>query len=197
MRSELMRLLKSARSNGKTRGREVTIALGELERLWVECDGRCALTKIPFDLTPFAGKRRPFAVSLDRIDPMIGYTSGNCRLVCASVNYAMSDWGLGVLQTIAVALMEHNPGEARPGGRGFRGVVTREKQGRTIYEANISTPRGRIYLGRFNNGWEAHMAYRDAAGRLKRGESIAKRREKLHQDSQQHLEQSEKLPLSA
>jgi hypothetical protein len=152
-----------------------------LEALWLECGGRCLLSGIEFDMTPFSGKRRPFAPSIDRIDPSRGYSKGNCRLVCVAVNYAMSDWGLAVLKRIAVAILERNPSDNIPGGNGFRGVVTRMEKGRTVYEATVSTPRGRIYLGRFPTGWDAHMAYREARARMDAGMPILKRRE-VHQD---------------
>jgi hypothetical protein len=55
------------------------------------------------------GKRRthPYAPSLDRIKPELGYIKSNVRLICFAVNRARSDWGDEVLLTIASGLVKH------------------------------------------------------------------------------------------
>ncbi len=177
MNQELRRIFKSIRSNCKARGKTSDLTYDELVQLWNESGGKCMLTGIDFDLTPFSGKRRPFAASIDRIDPALGYSKANCRLVCTAVNYAMSDWGLAVLRKIAHAIIERDPGDYVPGGRGLKGVTTRRERGRTVFESNISTPRGRIYLARFPTAWDAHKAYLTAQREVRSGQPIQKRRE--------------------
>lgn len=67
---------------------------------------RCALTDIPFDLSPASGARRPFAPSIDRPDSSRGYADDNARIVCVAVNIAMNQWGEDVLYRLAGALVD-------------------------------------------------------------------------------------------
>lgn len=65
-----------------------------LTGLWVTQDGRCAVTDVPMTHVQGAGRRIWTNVTVDRIDPDVGYVEGNVRLVCKAVNYmknAMSD----------------------------------------------------------------------------------------------------------
>ena len=63
---------------------------------WKHCEGRCAVSGLEFSETQVGGgkARRPYAPSLDRIDPRRGYEPDNVRLVCAVANFAMNAWGL-------------------------------------------------------------------------------------------------------
>lgn len=49
--------------------------------------GHCAVTGVKFEWRYF-GHNNPLAPSLDRIDPRIGYTDSNCRLVSWIFNRA-------------------------------------------------------------------------------------------------------------
>lgn len=51
---------------------------------------------------------RPFMPSIDRTNSAKGYTAGNCRLVCVAANFAMNEWGQGVLHKLAVAYVKHH-----------------------------------------------------------------------------------------
>lgn len=56
----------------------------------------CAVTGVPIDFAadrPEAGKRKPWAPSLDRITPSLGYVPGNVRVTTVAANYAMNEWG--------------------------------------------------------------------------------------------------------
>lgn len=84
----------------------------ELHREWLApklVKGTCEMTGIRLERgTNTKGHRtHPFAPSLDRITPKLGYTKENTRLVCFAVNRAMSDWGEDVLIEIAEKLIEH------------------------------------------------------------------------------------------
>lgn len=71
--------------------------------------GRCQLTGLPFDLRMTAlgrGPRNPFAPSLDRIVPRLGYTDQNCRVILMAVNTAIGCWGEGVTEHIIRAWIE-------------------------------------------------------------------------------------------
>ena len=70
--------------------------------------GVCELTGLKIErVAPGNYRTHPFAPSLDRIVPALGYTKDNVRLVCFAVNRARSDWGDEVLMTIARALVKH------------------------------------------------------------------------------------------
>lgn len=68
--------------------------------------GHCEVSGLPFDLgRPRAGRRAPFAPSLDRIDCDKGYIAGNVRLVCVIANCALGDFGEAALETFARAFL--------------------------------------------------------------------------------------------
>ena len=69
--------------------------------------GTCELTGISLErLSPGQHRTHPYAPSLDRIEPALGYTKPNVRLVCFAVNRARSDWGDEVILRIAQALVK-------------------------------------------------------------------------------------------
>lgn len=101
------RLYCQARATARSRGVEFSLTLEEIAQLGKLADGRCQVTKIPFEFRFTEDeRRRPWAPSLDRIDPRKGYTLENCRLVCVAVNIAMNDWGVELLLKIGRALKE-------------------------------------------------------------------------------------------
>ena len=53
----------------------------------------CEITQHPFTWDT----RSPTSLSIDRIDPLKGYTKDNIRFVCWWVNAAMGNWGLDTL----------------------------------------------------------------------------------------------------
>lgn len=76
-----------------------------LRELWESQGGRCAVTRLPFDLRPYESlKRNPYQPSLDRIDSKQGYVKTNVRFVLFAVNIALNEWGLEVFGPIAEAL---------------------------------------------------------------------------------------------
>lgn len=74
-------------------GMECDVTAHDLDAMLVDTGWRCAVSGIPFD-PPGKG---PFAPSVDRIDASRGYQSGNVRVVCNIVNYAMNEWGEAAL----------------------------------------------------------------------------------------------------
>ena len=66
---------------------------------------KCSITGLPFDYRPRSKKdgwhKNPYAPSPDRIDRSVGYTPRNVRIVLASVNIAINEWGLDHLKIIA------------------------------------------------------------------------------------------------
>lgn len=63
---------------------------------------RCQLTGIEFYAKPPArGKIDPYAPSIDRIVPSLGYVPGNVRIVVRAVNTMLLDWGAEVFEQVA------------------------------------------------------------------------------------------------
>lgn len=98
-------LLNYARDRSKRQG----LAF-DLDREWLAAKlavGTCELTGVGLErLSPGQHRTHPYAPSLDRIEPALGYTKPNVRLVCFAVNRARSDWGDEVLLRIAQALVK-------------------------------------------------------------------------------------------
>jgi len=70
--------------------------------------GVCELSGLPIErVAPGNHRTHPFAPSLDRKEPTMGYKKSNVRLVCFAVNRARSDWGDEVLLTIANGIVKH------------------------------------------------------------------------------------------
>lgn len=101
------RMFLQKQASARRQGVEFSLTFEELTQIVKVADGRCQITKIPFEVRFSEGERRRlWAPSLDRIEPRKGYTFDNCRLVCAAVNMAMNDWGIEVLLKIGRALKE-------------------------------------------------------------------------------------------
>lgn len=81
----------------------------DLDAQWVEQKikaGRCEVTSLPFELDARGNNRQhPFAPSLDRKDPSLGYTKANVRVVVWIHNLAKSDWDDACVLQYAQALV--------------------------------------------------------------------------------------------
>lgn len=81
-----------------------------IDRLLVDQKWRCAVSGLILH-APTARMAKgyavdPFAPSLDRIVPAVGYIPGNLRVVCNIVNAALNDWGIDNLMILIRALRE-------------------------------------------------------------------------------------------
>ena len=54
--------------------------------------GYCEVTKLPFNLEFGSTSRRPFAPSVDKINPRGNYTIENCQMVCFIYNVAKGEF---------------------------------------------------------------------------------------------------------
>ena len=83
----------------------------DMATLWDCCQGRCAITRLPFteEKIGTGAAKRAFAPSLDRINPEKPYTVDNCRLVMVAVNFALNRWGDEVYLKLARASVEAAP----------------------------------------------------------------------------------------
>jgi hypothetical protein len=99
-------LVRAANQRNRARGSGDTFTLDDLKVLWVECGGRCSVSRLPFSLIAVGDgqARRPFAPSLDRKDRHQPYTRNNVRLVTSVANFAMNSWGLDPVLVLASAM---------------------------------------------------------------------------------------------
>jgi hypothetical protein len=99
------RLFNSARRRSKESGVEFTITREFV--LKKVMSGMCEMTGLPFSFAHMGSKQgtHPFAPSLDRIDPIKGYTPENSRLVLWGVNCAKNHFDDATVLTIAKAIV--------------------------------------------------------------------------------------------
>jgi hypothetical protein len=101
------RVLSITQRRAKERGIEFDLDLQwfmkELHRL----NSCCSVSGMPFDFTRSTGQWRvnPSAPSIDRISNTYGYTRTNSRLVLASVNIAINEWGYEHFLKVAEAVV--------------------------------------------------------------------------------------------
>jgi len=71
-----------------------SIATEDVEHLWKQQDGRCALSGIAMYLPENSSgwTKSPTRVSLDRIDSSVGYEPDNIQLVTCMANYCKHTW---------------------------------------------------------------------------------------------------------
>lgn len=103
VRGRLSSTLDAARTRAVKKTYEYNLTLDWLVNMYEKQDGKCILTGMPFVLDRNEdGNRyqRPYAPSIDRIDPSKGYTKDNVRLVCVIVNLALNRFGEDVFSNM-------------------------------------------------------------------------------------------------
>lgn len=91
-------ILTLVRRSARSRGLENALSEHDVAIIVRRAGGRCEVSGIAFNGEREPGQRiRVYAPSMDRIDSAMGYTFGNCRLVCAGVNVALNRFGEGLL----------------------------------------------------------------------------------------------------
>lgn len=87
-------MLCSAATRARKQNVPFDLTLDYLLELHEMQHGVCAVTGLLMNVaSEKIGRSRPFAPSLDRIEPRQGYMKGNVRFVCWAVNMALSQWG--------------------------------------------------------------------------------------------------------
>lgn len=83
-------LVSRTKRYSKEKGLPFDIDADYLVQLYNGQQGKCAITKMPLNLTRGYG-RQPDSLSLDRKLPVDGYTKGNVRFICDAINVMKSD----------------------------------------------------------------------------------------------------------
>lgn len=113
-------LIYSVRTNARTKGVPCTLALDDLRSMLDRSDNRCAVSGVRFEYSRAQGERfRPWAPSVDRINPRDGYVPANCRIVCAYVNLAMNHFGEATFRAIALYVAGSIRRSKKPPKRGI------------------------------------------------------------------------------
>jgi hypothetical protein len=81
-------IVNQARANAKRTDREFNITGEQIEGLYWEQQGACALSGLPMQHHPAFGDMN---VSIDRIDSELGYVIENIQLVCWRINLLKND----------------------------------------------------------------------------------------------------------
>jgi hypothetical protein len=98
-------LVSAANARNRVLGSQDLFSIADLRGAWKRCDGRCAVSGLPFNLGVVGDgqAKRPFAPSLDRINRHMPYQRDNVRLVVSIANFAMNAWGETPLLVLASA----------------------------------------------------------------------------------------------
>lgn len=98
-------LWKSCRKSAVSRKLQFSLTVEDVESMLKRSSRRCEVTGIPFSNAAHDGMRiRPWRASVDRLNSSIGYSPENCRLVCASVNIAMNQFGETFFHSLVIKL---------------------------------------------------------------------------------------------
>ena len=100
-----MRLL-GCKQRAKDKNIEFDLSQEFLKELWDKQNGLCALSKIAMTYKLDEG-RIYTNVSVDKINPNLGYTKDNVQLVCMAVNQMKSDLRIEELYMFCEALLKH------------------------------------------------------------------------------------------
>lgn len=106
----LLKLLQErwlgARDRAKNKNITFDITKEDLKNLWDKQQGLCAISKIP--MTYFIDSGRIFTnLSIDQINPHLGYTKDNIQLVCMAVNQMKSDMSIDELYMFCEAILKN------------------------------------------------------------------------------------------
>jgi len=107
---KLKGLLNSARGRAKKHQLIFDLDIDWLMEQHKKQDGKCSLTGIPFKFDFNYDLSRHFipdSPSLDRINPVAGYTKENTRLVCTAINIAMNSFGEEFFTLLCEAYLKH------------------------------------------------------------------------------------------
>lgn len=88
----ISQLCRLARGRAKADGLEFSITADDVKNMITAQKAKCALSGVAFSFEQSGNGKRPFAPSIDRINPAIGYVLGNIRIVCQMANIARNSF---------------------------------------------------------------------------------------------------------
>lgn len=91
-----------AKQNNRRTTREFTIDADYMYELWIQQKGICYLT----GFTLLVQKQSPYALSIDKIIPSLGYVKGNVKWCCWMANRAKGDLSMQELLVLCNAIQE-------------------------------------------------------------------------------------------
>ena len=95
-----------ARDRANRKNIPFTITKEDLQKLWYQQEGKCAISKIPMTFEMDNG--RVFTnVSIDQRNPGQGYTKDNIQLICQAVNQLKSDWDMDTVLYICKSIIDN------------------------------------------------------------------------------------------
>jgi hypothetical protein len=102
--------INGANARNRKMGSSAIFTPDDLLFLWNKCGGKCAVSGLEFSFARVGTgqAQRPFAPSLDRLDPSKPYTRGNVRIVVQVANFAMNAWGLSPVHQLAAGILAIN-----------------------------------------------------------------------------------------
>lgn len=106
LKSILYNRLYGAKDRATKNKIEFNISIEDLLSLWNSQNGLCAISNVP--MTFCLDNGRTFTnVSIDRINPNLGYIKENIQLVCMAVNQMKSDMSLEELYMFCEAIINN------------------------------------------------------------------------------------------
>lgn len=90
----IFNMLSRAKQRARAKGLQFELSTKDILELLEKQGGKCALSGMKFDIRPHPrkGEKRPFCMSIDRIDNDLGYLKGNVRITTIIVNTARLNW---------------------------------------------------------------------------------------------------------
>lgn len=106
---KLSQALKACKYRAKKNDVPFDLDLAFLLELWESQNGKCILTNREFYLGECENQTAQMnSLSIDRIQPSLGYTKGNVRLIVHHLNMAMSHFGLDALLKLVEDVKANN-----------------------------------------------------------------------------------------
>ena len=96
-----------AKNRSIKKGIKFELTLDFLKDLWKIQNGLCAITKIKMTHTILEGKLKT-NLSIDKINPTLGYTKDNIQLICNIINIMKSDMSIKDLIYFSKLIIQEN-----------------------------------------------------------------------------------------
>ena len=101
--------ITGAKFRSKKRNLQFSITVDSLLKLWEEQEGFCKLTGLKMSHSILEGKIKT-NLSIDRINPNLGYVENNVQLVCNAANVMKSNMSTEELIDLCKLIIEKNNG---------------------------------------------------------------------------------------